>query len=103
MACFLRVGQGNAHRPLILACPTGVPDTVRPNMPLNWGIIAPGGIVEQVFPVVWYKGSPNKLAAVASRDLARAKAFAETHAVEGRVAKAYGSYDELIADPNVGT
>lgn len=35
--------------------------------------------------------------AVASRDLARAEEFAKTYGVE----KAYGSYEEMLADPNV--
>ncbi len=38
-----------------------------------------------------------ELVAVASRDLGRAEAFAGAH----RVAKAYGSYTELLADPRV--
>lgn len=35
--------------------------------------------------------------AVAARDLPRAQEFAATH----KIAKAYGSYEELAKDPNV--
>ncbi|KXS22328.1 NAD(P)-binding protein [Gonapodya prolifera JEL478] len=69
-------------------------------MALQWGIIAPGGIVEEVSPFVFYDGGVNAIRAVASRNLDKAKAFAEKFSTHGPV-KAYGSYEELIADPDV--
>jgi len=39
----------------------------------------------------------NVVAAIASRDLTRAQEFAQAN----EIAKAYGSYDELIADPGI--
>ncbi|SFS16853.1 Predicted dehydrogenase [Microbacterium sp. cf046] len=63
---------------------------------LRWGIVAPGGIAK------YFAGAVNRvtqqtLAAVASRDLSRAEAFAAEHGIE----RAYGSYLELFEDPAV--
>lgn len=42
--------------------------------------------------------APFQVVAVAARDLSRAKEFALKHDIP----KAYGSYEELAKDPNVG-
>ena len=42
--------------------------------------------------------APLQVVAVAARDLSRAKEFARKHDLP----KAYGSYEELAKDPNVG-
>lgn len=64
--------------------------------PIRWGILGAGGIAATVSPDI--AATPgNELAAVAARDLERAKAFAGTHGVP----RAYGSYAELVADPDV--
>ena len=67
-----------------------MPDTIR------WGIIGPGRIAGNVardFPL-----TPGaELIAVASRSAERARDFAETH----RIPRAFGSYRELLADPDV--
>lgn len=42
--------------------------------------------------------SPPQVVAVAARDLSRAKEFAKKHDIP----KAYGSYEEMAKDPNVG-
>lgn len=42
--------------------------------------------------------APLQVVAVAARDLSRAKEFARKHDIP----KAYGSYEELAKDPNVG-
>lgn len=42
--------------------------------------------------------APLQVVAVAARDLSRAKEFAQKH----NIPKAYGSYEELAKDPNVG-
>jgi predicted dehydrogenase len=63
---------------------------------LRWGILAPGGIAHS-FATALRAASGQQLQAVASRSLPRAQAFA----AEFGVAKAYGAYDELVADPDV--
>ncbi|MCL2433283.1 MAG: Gfo/Idh/MocA family oxidoreductase [Clostridia bacterium] len=63
---------------------------------INWGIIGPGRIANK-----FVKGlavAPGAVClAVASRELSRAQAFA----AEYGIAKAYGSYKELAADPQI--
>jgi predicted dehydrogenase len=64
--------------------------------PIRWGILGAGGIAGTVS--VDIAGTPgNVLAAVGARDGARAAAFAEAHGV----ARSYGSYAELVSDPEV--
>jgi predicted dehydrogenase len=66
------------------------------NADIRWGIIGPGRIAENVvkdFAVV----DGARPVAVASRSLDRAEAFAGRHGLE----RAYGSYAEIIADPEV--
>jgi predicted dehydrogenase len=63
---------------------------------IRWGIVGPGRIAESVvkdFPVV----DGARAVAVASRSLDRAQTFADRHGLE----RAYGSYAEIIADPEV--
>lgn len=63
----------------------------------NWGIIAPGRIAHrfaQGLAVI----DDATLYAVASSDISRAAAFADTY---GGASKLYGNYDALIADPEV--
>ena len=64
--------------------------------PLRWGILAPGGIAH-TFVGALGRHTRQEVVAVGSRSLERAQAFA------GRwgVARAYGSYEELVADPGV--
>ena len=62
----------------------------------KWGIIGPGNIANKF--VQGLGEVPNAVPyATASRELDRAKAFAQKHGLK----KAYGSYDELAADPEV--
>jgi predicted dehydrogenase len=64
--------------------------------PIRWGILGAGSIAATVGADI--AASPGcTLAAVGARDLARAEAFAATNGV----ARAYGSYAELVADPEV--
>jgi predicted dehydrogenase len=66
------------------------------NREIRWGIVGPGRIAESVikdFPVV----DGARAVAVASRSAERAQAFAGRHGLE----RAYGSYAEIIADPDV--
>ena len=64
---------------------------------VKWGIISTAKIaVEQVVPAM--ADSPLcKMVAIASRDLDKAKAAADALGIP----KAYGSYTELLADPNI--
>lgn len=63
---------------------------------LRWGILGAGAIAATVAPDI--TGSPaSVLAAVAARDLGRAQAFATAFGA----ARAYGSYQELVEDPEV--
>jgi predicted dehydrogenase len=62
----------------------------------RWGILATGKIAH-TFAEDLAVTPGNELAAVGSRRLESAQAFAERHGA----AAAYGSYEELVADPDV--
>jgi predicted dehydrogenase len=62
-----------------------------------WGVLSTAKIgVETVIPAM-QKGSSTEIRAIASRDLARAESFA----ADLGIARAYGSYEELLADPTI--
>ncbi|GAB3417115.1 aldo/keto reductase [Flindersiella endophytica] len=61
-----------------------------------WGILGPGRIAG-AFARDLPASKTGRLLAVGSRDLAKAQAFAQEHGGE----RAYGSYEELLADPDV--
>ncbi len=61
------------------------------------GVLGTGGIVKAVKDA-WHKLENVECYAIASRTLERAKEAAK----EYRFEKAYGSYEELVADPEVG-
>lgn len=64
------------------------------------GVIGAGGIstkLSSTFRNMKNRGSDIELYAIAARDLARAEAFA----AEWGYTKAYGSYEEMLADPMV--
>jgi predicted dehydrogenase len=63
---------------------------------LRWGILGPGRIASRIVRGL-AASERGELVAVASRDLGRAEAFARTH----RVARAYGSYEALLAAGDV--
>jgi predicted dehydrogenase len=64
--------------------------------PVTWGILSTADINRRVIPPA--NESPKvELAAVASRDRARAEAYAREWGIE----RAYGSYEELLADPEI--
>jgi predicted dehydrogenase len=63
---------------------------------VRWGIVGPGRIAENVMGDFGFVPGAE-VVAVASRSSDRAHAFAHTHAID----RAYGSYRELIADPDV--
>jgi len=65
---------------------------------MNWGIMATGTIAEKFSKtIISMRSEDEKTVAVGSRDKDRAHVFAEKYGIE----KAYGSYEELAADPNV--
>lgn len=69
--------------------------------PLRWGIIGAGGIAGTFYhdAQAW---SSARVVAVASRDRDRARAFIDAHPLDGiEPARALGSYEELVADPEV--
>jgi predicted dehydrogenase len=63
---------------------------------IRWGILAPGKI-SGAFAAALQEAEGVELAAVGSRDLGRARAFADKYGFD----RAYGSYAELAADPDV--
>ena len=64
---------------------------------VKWGVLGAASIaVRKVIPGM-QKGQWSEVTAIASRDLSKAKAAAG----DLKIDKAYGSYDELLADPDV--
>ena len=64
--------------------------------PLRWGVLAPGGIAAKFVDNV-SRFTAGQVVAVGSRDAGRAAKFAAEHSV----ARSYGSYRELVEDPQV--
>lgn len=65
---------------------------------LRWGILGPGGIA-RVFAADVPAASNQEVVAVGSRSKERAEQFAEAFGIDKD--RAYGSYEELVADPDV--
>ena len=64
---------------------------------VKWGVLGAASIaVRKVIPGM-QQGEYCDVAAIASRDLAKARAAATTL----KIGKAYGSYEELLADPEI--
>jgi D-xylose 1-dehydrogenase (NADP+, D-xylono-1,5-lactone-forming) len=63
---------------------------------VNWGILSTADINRKVIPGA-HESPKVKLLAVASRDKKRAEEYARSWEIE----RAYGSYDELLADPEI--
>jgi D-xylose 1-dehydrogenase (NADP+, D-xylono-1,5-lactone-forming) len=63
---------------------------------VKWGILSTADINRKVIPGA-HASAKIDLVAVASRDRARAEAYAR----EWEIPRAYGSYEELLADPEV--
>ena len=63
---------------------------------LRFGILSTADIGNKVVAVMNLSDHVQPVA-VASRELAKAQKFAEKH----KIPKAYGSYEELLADPEV--
>ena len=61
---------------------------------IRWGILSTARINSRIIPAI-QRSKRSELAALASRDLNKAKAYAASW----NLPTAYGSYDELLADP----
>lgn len=63
---------------------------------MRWGVLAPGRIAGGF---VWalHHHTEQRVCAVASRDIERARAFAATYGIE----RVHGSYEQLVTDPQV--
>ena len=64
---------------------------------IRWGILSTAGIGRRRVVPAMKLANNGEVTAVASRDLDKAKAYA----AELGIPKAYGSYEELIADPDI--
>ena len=67
------------------------------NKPLKWGIVSTARIAKNAIVPAIQASKLGKVAAVASRSLSKAEEFA--HALG--IPKAYGSYVELLQDPDI--
>lgn len=63
----------------------------------KWAFLSVGGSITKRFVVEAMTAQNAELAAVCSRDLGRAKAFADEHGI----LDAYGSYEELLGRPDI--
>jgi len=64
---------------------------------IRWGVLSTANIgVKKVIPGM-QRGALTAVTAIASRDVAKARTAAESLGIE----KSYGSYEELLADPDV--
>lgn len=76
--------------------PEPINTPLRGGATLRWGVLAPGGIGR-----TWVSGlqghTDQPVVAVASRSLQRADEFAREYGIE----RAYGEYEQLIADPDI--
>ncbi|WP_274649537.1 Gfo/Idh/MocA family protein [Paenibacillus humicola] len=64
---------------------------------LRWGILGCAQIAAKAFIPSVRASDIQEITAAASRDAAKARAFADAHGIPD----AYGSYMELLADPNI--
>jgi D-xylose 1-dehydrogenase (NADP+, D-xylono-1,5-lactone-forming) len=64
--------------------------------PVKWGIVSTADINRKVIPGA-HASDKIDLVAVASRDRSKAEAYAN----EWKIPRAYGSYEELLADPEI--
>ena len=64
---------------------------------VRWGILSTSGFAREKVLPAWRGCQQVELAAIASRDLDRARALA----AEFGIARAHGSYEALLADPEV--
>lgn len=75
-------------------------ESARAARPLRWGVLGPGRIAAMIAPD-FAQVHDGVIAAVGSRSLARAQAFAAEFGSEDAPIRAHGSYADLLADPDV--
>ena len=63
---------------------------------LNWSVIGAAAIARQMIPAI-QESATGRVAAIASRSAEKASDFAQQYGIE----RSYGSYDDLLADPDV--
>ena len=64
---------------------------------VRWGVLGVASIATRKVVPAMQQGEWSTISAIASRDLAKAEAAAKSLGIP----KAYGSYDELLADPEI--
>ncbi|MDY0231409.1 MAG: Gfo/Idh/MocA family oxidoreductase [Candidatus Saccharicenans sp.] len=64
---------------------------------INWGILGAAAIAETTFIPAIKKSAQAELLAIASRNLDKARSWAKNFSLP----RAYGSYEELLADPEI--
>ncbi len=72
-------------------------DQPQPEKKVRWGIISTAQIARLALVPGIKRSANGELAAICSRDLSKAEATAD----ELEIPKAYGSYEELLADPEI--
>jgi len=65
--------------------------------PVRWGVLGAGNFAQKVSLPGMKRGPLTEIVALASRDIAKAQAAAEALGIP----RAYGSYEELLADPEI--
>lgn len=65
--------------------------------PIRWGILSTANIAQNAVIPAIHQSKNGVVAAVASRDLEKGRAYAAAN----HIPKAYGSYDEMLADPEI--
>ncbi|WP_156157655.1 Gfo/Idh/MocA family protein [Demequina pelophila] len=98
-----RTGRSDAHPTRASSVVTGCPYAGGMSAPepmsapaVRWGILGAGGIARKLADAVT-RFTASQVVAVGSRDLGKARAFAE----EAGIPKAHGSYEDLVADRDV--
>ena len=64
---------------------------------IGWGLLGASGIANRALAPALSRSAVGRLVAVASRDAAKAASFATKHGI----GRAYGSYEELLADKEI--
>ncbi len=80
----------------IISLPAPDNQPLRGGPVLRWGVLAPGRIANDWVAAV-HENTDQRVVAVASRTPSRAETFAATHGIE----RAWGSYGQLLSDPEV--
>lgn len=68
-------------------------------MSLKWAILGAGRISNDFVKALLTSKEENEVVAVAARDLSRAQEFAKSYGIP----KAYGDYESLAKDTEIGT